>query len=99
MSAACAQQLHIASPDGSHAVTFYLEELPSGARELRYTVGYKGSEVIAPSRAGLEMDNEAWEKALGFRTLQQPESWMHPMVVDSVSRVEEVDTQWHNAYG
>lgn len=99
MSAACAQQLHIASPDGSHAVTFYLEELPSGARELRYTVGYKGSEVIAPSRAGLEMDNEVWEKALGFRTLQQPESWMYPMVVDSVSRVEEVDTQWHNAYG
>lgn len=99
VSAVCAQQLHITSPNGSHTATFYQEQLPDGTRELRYSIHYRGAEVIAPSRAGLEMDNEVWEKALGFRTLQQPESWMHPFVADSVGAVEEVDTQWHNAYG
>ncbi|MBO7267122.1 MAG: hypothetical protein J6V12_05100, partial [Bacteroidaceae bacterium] len=54
-------------------------------------------EVITDARAGLEMDNEVWEKALGFRSLEQPESWMHRLVADSVSLTTEVDTLWHNA--
>ena len=72
-----AQELRLTSPDGSHEVQFYQTVLADGVRELRYTISYRGSEVITDARAGLEMDNEVWEKALGFRSLEQPESWMH----------------------
>ena len=94
-----AQELHLTSPDGSHEVRFYQTAVADDVRELRYSIGYRGAEVITDARAGLEMDNEVWEKALGFRSLEQPESWMHRLVADSVSLTTEVDTLWHNAYG
>jgi len=98
-TALTAQELHLTSPDGNHEVRFYQTAVADDVRELRYSIGYRGAEVITDARAGLEMDNEVWEKALGFRSLEQPESWMHRLVADSVSLTTEVDTLWYNAYG
>ena len=74
-TALTAQELHLTSPDGSHEVHFYQTAVADDVRELRYSIGYRGAEVITDARAGLEMDNEVWEKALGFRSLEQPERW------------------------
>lgn len=99
VAVATAQELRLTSPDASHEVRFYQTAVTDGVCELRYSIAYRGTEVITDARAGLEMDNEVWEKALGFRSLEQPESWMHRLVADSVSLTTEVDTLWHNAYG
>lgn len=94
-----AQELHLKSPDGVHEVRFYQETPVDGRNELRYSISYRGEKVITNARAGLEMDNEVWEKALGFRQLAQPDSWMHLLQVDSVSKVTEVDSVWVPLYG
>lgn len=93
-----AQELHLDSPDGAHEVRFF-QVCVDGCNELRYSISYRGKAVITDSRAGLEMDNEVWEKALGFRQLKQPDSWMHLLEVDSVSRISEVDSIWIPLYG
>lgn len=94
-----AQELRLESPDGTHEAHFYQVTLDEERNELRYSISYRGEEVITAARAGLEMDNEVWEKALGFRQLVQPDSWMHLLQIDSVSSVTEVDSVWNPLYG
>ena len=89
-----AQQLNLASPDGRNTISF-----SKNGKELRYSVLSDGKPVILDSRAGLEMDNEIWEKALGKRTLAQPDSWMELLTVDSVSYASPVDTTWKPLFG
>ena len=93
------KELRLASPDGTHQVSFVQQVLPSGVRQVSYSVAYKGQPVIAPSRAGLEMDNRIWEMALGVRNLKQPACWMDNLEVDSVKLLPEVDNTWHPLYG
>ena len=69
VAVATAQELRLTSPDASHEVCFYQTAVTDGVCELRYSIAYRGTEVITDARAGLEMDNEVWEKALGFRSL------------------------------
>lgn len=87
-------QLSVSSPDGRNGVTF--EKL---GKELTYSVTRDGKELIAPSRAGLDVDNRVWEMALGKRDLVQPECWMDLLEVDSVSVHAPVDSVWHPLYG
>ena len=89
-----AKELTLLSPDGRNKVTFSKPD-----KELTYTVAVDGKEVILPSRAGLDVDNWAWEMALGKRDLNQPECWMDPFSVDSVSYRRQVDNTWHPLYG
>lgn len=89
-----AKELTLLSPDGRNKVTFSKPD-----KELTYTVAVDGKEVILPSRAGLDVDNWAWEMALGKRDLNQPECWMDPFSVDSVSYRRQVDNTWHPPYG
>lgn len=91
---AFAQQLNLTSPDGRNTISF-----SKNGKELRYSVHSDGKPVILDSRAGLEMDNEIWEKALGKRTLAQPDSWMELLTVDSVSYASPVDTTWKPLFG
>lgn len=91
--------LNLISPDGSHQTTFYQAENDALGKEIRYSVSFKGKEVVKDSRAGLEMDNRVWEMALGVRNLKQPDSWMDNLEVDSVNYHAEVDSVWHPLYG
>ena len=65
--AAQADNLTLTSPDGRNTTVF-----SKNGKELTYTVTTDGKEVILPSRAGLDVDNWAWEMALGKRDLAQP---------------------------
>ena len=47
-----AQELRLTSPDGGHEVRFYQTTVADGVRELRYTISYRGAEVITDARAG-----------------------------------------------
>ena len=89
-----ADSLSLSSPDGRKTVRF---EKPG--KELTYSVKVDGKDVILPSRAGMEVDNRTWEMALGKRDLAQPNSWMDPLTVDSISIGVSVDTVWTPLYG
>lgn len=79
-------------------MTFYGKKSDSGANMLCYRIDYDGKQVVAESRAGLQLNNRVWEMALGMRTLPQPELWMDNMEADSVSYTE-CDTTWTPLYG
>lgn len=89
-----AQELAIQSPDGDCRVRFWKE-----GKELRYEVKYKNQEAVLPSRAGLQLDNWAWEMALGKRDLEQPDCWMDLLEVDSVTVNPSVNETWQPLYG
>ena len=86
------------SPDGTHRLECYTARTASGVNTLCYEVTYKGKKVIKQSRVGLELDNRVWEKALGFRKLEQPDCWMDNLEVDSVSYGKH-DEVWNPLYG
>lgn len=92
--AAQADNLTLTSPDGRNTTVF-----SKNGKELTYTVTTDGKEVILPSRAGLDVDNWAWEMALGKRDLAQPECWMDLLTVDSITLHAPVDNVWHPMYG
>ncbi len=89
-----ASELNVTSPDGRNQISF-----SKPGKELTYRVNRDGKELIAPSRAGLDIDNWTWEMALGKRDLAQPECWMDLMTVDSVTVNPVVDTTWSPLYG
>lgn len=91
--------LKLASPDGTHSVTFGQRTNGKGVKEVRYSVSYKGRPVVTDSRAGLQMDNRVWEMALGVRSLKQPECWMDNLEADSVVVLPSVDETWTPLYG
>lgn len=93
------KQLALSSPDGNQQVKFFQTPRQSGVNELQYTVHYQGKEVIAPSRAGLQMDNRVWEMALGVRNLKQPVCWMDNFETDSVKYHPVIDETWNPLYG
>ncbi|MCD8385256.1 MAG: glycoside hydrolase family 97 protein [Bacteroidales bacterium] len=84
----------IQSPSGDCQARFWKE-----GKVLRYEVKYKKQEAVLPSRAGLQLDNWAWEMALGKRDLEQPDCWMDLLQVDSVTVNPAVDETWQPLYG
>lgn len=99
LAAETGKELSLTSPDGTHQVVFYQNQLSPQASELCYKVAFKGKPVIEESRAGLELDNRIWEMALGQRNLVQPTSWMDNLEVDSITCPPAVDTIWNPLYG
>lgn len=93
------QKMELASPGGTHFVSFWSRQTASGTNELCYRVDYDGVSVIETSRAGLDMDNRVWEMALGVRDLEQPGCWMDNMEVDSVTYHPLHDEIWNPLYG
>lgn len=93
------KELRLASPDGTHEVVFRQRQTAPQTGEVCYRVSYKGQPVVEESRAGLELDNRAWEMALGVRDLKQPACWMDNLEVDSVVLHAPVDNLWHPLYG
>lgn len=93
-SAMAAPTLQLSSPSGRCQVSF---EKPDA--ELTYSVTFDGTQIIAPSRAGLDVDNWSWEMALGKRDLAQPACWMDLLQADSVTYHADVDTVWHPLWG
>lgn len=91
---ASAAELTLTSPDGRKTVAFAKD-----GKELTYNIDIDGAAAVLPSRAGLEIDNWVWEMALGKRTLEQPESWMDLLTVDSVTVHAPVDSTWAPLYG
>ena len=57
------KELKLASPNGTHEITFYQKQVSSTINELCYRVDFKGTPVVNESRAGLELDNRIWEMA------------------------------------
>ncbi len=93
------KELKLVSPGGTQEVTFYQTQLTPSINEMHYRIRYKGKEVLGESRAGLQLDNWAWEMALGQRKLKQPRCWMDNFEVDSVTYQPQVDTTWQPLYG
>ena len=91
--------LKLASPTGTHEVTFRQVKTAEGTNEINYDVTFRGRPVIVHSRAGLEMDNWVWEMAIGMRSLEQPACWMDRLEVDSVVTHPSVDKTWTPLYG
>jgi len=89
-------ELRLASPNGKQEVVFR-QKVSGAIRELMYTTSYAGKEVIAESRAGLDLDNRVWELALA-KKIQSPKCWMDNLEADSVS-YRSSDTSWHPLYG
>ena len=89
-----ATDLTLSSPDGRKTIHF-----EKNGKELNYGITVDGEAAILPSRAGLEIDNWVWEMALGKRTLEQPQSWMDLLTVDSVTVHAPVDSTWTPLYG
>lgn len=87
-------ELVLTSPDGRNKTVFSKQ-----GNELTYSVSVDGDDVVLPSRAGLDVDNWAWEMALGKRDLKQPACWMDMLAVDSVTYHAPVDSVWHPKYG
>lgn len=87
-------ELVLTSPDGRNKTVFSKQ-----GNELTYSVSVDGDDVVLPSRAGLDVDNWAWEMALGKRDLKQPTCWMDMLAVDSVTYHAPVDSVWHPKYG
>lgn len=87
-------ELILISPDGRNKTVFSKQ-----GNELTYSVSVDGDDVVLPSRAGLDVDNWAWEMALGKRDLKQPACWMDMLAVDSVTYHAPVDSVWHPKYG
>lgn len=98
LCAAVPEKLEAVSPDGTHRLECYTARMASGVNTLCYEVTYKGKKVIEQSRVGVELDNRVWEKALGFRKLEQPDCWMDNLEVDSVSYGKH-DEVWNPLYG
>ena len=98
LCAAVPEKLEAVSPDGTHRLECYTARTASGVNTLCYEVTYKGKKVIEQSRVGVELDNRVWEKALGFRKLEQPDCWMDNLEVDSVSYGKH-DEVWNPLYG
>ena len=98
LCAAVPEKLEVVSPDGTHRLECYTARTASGVNTLYYEVTYKGKKVIEQSRVGVELDNRVWEKALGFRKLEQPDCWMDNLEVDSVSYGKH-DEVWNPLYG
>lgn len=90
----CGETLTLKSPSGVNEIT-----MQKPGEELTYSLCYKGNPVIVDARAGLDIDNWAWEMALGKRDLQQPACWMDLLEVDSVTYESPVDSIWHPLYG
>ncbi len=91
--------LTLVSPNGQHQVKFYQQRQADGTFETRYSVQYRGKDVVLDSRCGLNLDNRTWEMALGFRELHQYADWMAPMELDSVRTFPVVDSEYRNLYG
>lgn len=98
LCAAVPEKLEAVSPDGTHRLECYTARTASGVNTLCYEMTYKGKKVIEQSRVGVELDNRVWEKALGFRKLEQPDCWMDNLEVDSVSYGKH-DEVWNPLYG
>lgn len=92
------KDLKLVSPDGTHEVQFQQKQVSPGVNEVLYQVNYKGRQVLAESRAGIDLDNRVWELALA-RKLKQVKCWMDNLEVDSVSYQPRVDNTWHPLYG
>lgn len=86
--------LTLASPDGRRVIEF-----AKPGKELTYSTTLDGEQIICPSRAGLDLDNWAWEMALGKRDLEQSDCWMDLLTVDSVTYHPAVNNEWHPLYG
>ena len=99
LNGAKAQQLTINSPNGLLTTTFHQVKNERGALEMRYSVQYRGKDVILDSRCGLDMDNRIWEMALGMRELRQYPCWMDAMELDSMRQFAPMDTTWTPFYG
>lgn len=89
-----AGKLTLKSPDGRKEISFSKD-----GKELTYSLTVDGGDVVLPSRAGLEIDNRVWEMALGKRDLEQPDSWMDLLTVDSISYFSPADSSWEPLYG
>lgn len=87
-------ELVLTSPDGRNKTVFSKQ-----GNELTYSVSVDGDDVVLPSRAGLDVDNWAWEMALGKRDLKQAACWMDMLAVDSVTYHAPVDSVWYPKYG
>lgn len=94
-----ARNLSVSSPNGLLTATFHQVKNERGALEMRYSVQYRGKDVILDSRCGLDMDNRTWEMALAMRESRQYPCWMDAMELDSVRQLAPVDTTWTPFYG
>lgn len=90
--------LRLASPDGTHEVSFCQRQISPQVNEVYYSVSFQGKPVIEDSRAGMDLDNRVWELALA-RKIEQVKCWMDNLEIDSVVYHAPVDNVWYPLYG
>ena len=83
MGSNAAIELNVASPKGENQLRVWY-----AGNSLQYSVSRHGQVLIEPSRLGLDMDNQTWERALA-RRYPQYDSWMQGFTADSVSTTSE----------
>ena len=88
--AAQGEGLKIVSPDGQLAAEFRGNKTWSAAFGGKFAVG---------GEFGLEMDNYAWEHAIGVRSSKQFAHWMDGLELESVEKVAHADEPWENLWG
>ena len=74
-----AVELNLVSPKGENQLRVWYAD-----NSLQYSVSRHGQVLIEPSRLGLDMDNQTWERALA-RRYPQYDCWMQGFTADSVS--------------
>jgi len=100
-------EITISSPDGKQVAVFgqeksqgkTLEGTPCTIYKNYYSMQYDGKVVLEKSHLGLNMDNRAWEMALGFQLLPQYESWMDALELDSIVTHPMVEQVYEPIFG
>ncbi len=87
----------LTSPDGNYRFSFYQKKKEDGARQMYYTLSFRGKEVLLESEMGVFIQNHLFESALGIPndTFKHWSDNLELIGVDTLS----VNTTWHPVYG
>ncbi|MDR2814050.1 MAG: glycoside hydrolase family 97 protein [Prevotellaceae bacterium] len=90
-------QTVVHSPDSAYRFTFYQAPAADGAKQMRYTLSYKGKTVVEASELGVLVDNRLFEAALAIPH-DAAKRWCDDMQLTGVER-SSVDETWQPVYG
>ncbi len=87
----------LASPDVAYEFTFYQKVNHAGAKQMYYTLKYKGKEVVLESELGVLIENQLFESALAIPN-DTCKIWGENLVYTGIER-QSINTTWKPVYG
>lgn len=85
------------SPNGAYEFAFYQKQIPSGDKQIYYTLSYNGKPVVLESELGVLIENQTFESALGIPN-DTCKVWGENLNFTGVQR-NAVNETWKPVYG